>query len=908
MGKNIAWLFPLLLTGFAVGQNQTLENNFLKAEISPVGGKIVSLFDKTLGRELLTRSEDVYSGASKMRDTVYGNLATLSGKYRLSKPETNQVSAVYRIRGGNTAGMEITRIYSLKPEAAVLEISETWKSRSQKNEFSLNWHNEFPFSKETVFYFPVGNEIMSVDSASAMRNRLNLVSAPSEPWLAALDGKTGRGIGILVRERKIVDGMYVWHGGESTQTLEVNFAPLTLNPVAAADEWNFSGEIFPFSGNGAVLAVTPELVVTSGEVYFKKSLGHVRLVSDVGTLETEAAAGKSVQFAAGKKLTVRTNRSEFTVNPGCLNTTLKPATSMPIRKSFSFSGFRYYYPDFWLSNELPFEMEFDLCGNFKNKKGFRLVLTLPPGVEMTRQFAKIIKRQELPDGSVRYEIHSYRNSDYNLCVPTWLKLNSAFRPGSSMLVQTAWDGGALKAQKVAIRKIQPLPKLEKSLEFLKIELNYNDVYYRGLPPPDYPKAGINSVKFQAYRLNDFELKHMGEGYHTETISQFRKAGMDYSYELWEPFPHVGHVIAGDQPFLDGAGRLFHPESQSRINPSELNAVDITGKKSRMICPSYRGRYYEKIADTTKTAVDYGISHISYDEETWGNAGTICYCPRCKELFKKFLAKKYPSLTYIDPASPDASPALTDAWWDFKTDLVAEIYAGIRKTFMEYRPEKTGKRTICVWLDNSISRTGRYNAISHRLTDYRKLSKIVDYILPMCYNADSEFVGKNAAVASELASGGGARIIMGLGPNRMYERSRIEAGNFADPDAPRRQILESVFNGAIGVSFWKASIEQGAMLYYKTAQAAKMLLPLEKIIVKGKKIKLETTNPEISVSAYELDGAYAVFLRNYDGNKVSGELVMPKGNLEIIDTFTGEKCGTRIELGNERVKTLLMKGK
>lgn len=214
------------------------------------------------------------------------------------------------------------------------------------------------------------------------------------------------------------------------------------------------------------------------------------------------------------------------------------------------------------------------------------------------------------------------------------------------------------------------------------------------------------------------------------------------------------------------------------------------------------------------------------------------------------------------------------------------------------------KRITVWTNSLVKENGRYGAITQRLTDYRKIGKYVDQLWPMYYTIDSGSVGELAKTIANMLKDRRAKVVMGLCPNRYYEYYRVHSGNFAKMDAVHQQILESCFEGAVGVVFWgHLGGLRGAHDYYQIAQAVKMLQPVEEIIARGTRVELENSNPEVKVTAYKYKDRYAVFLRNYDRETVKTNLKLPG---KAVDTLTGSSVGNNITLADKRTKVLLVK--
>lgn len=845
------WRFiPLIAAGmiFTVSgiADEILENDFLKVKVTERGGKAVSVFDKTTNRELVNGT-GIYGGIGKSRDGLFQNIETLTGKFKLSKPSREVVKAVYDIANANLGGMMLERTFRLCPDATVLEITERWKSLKKENSFAINFHNSFQFSPDTFFYIPSRSGLAETGSRQAKINKLNMVSDLLQPWIAGLEQKNGHGTALYINEARQLESLYHW----ADDTLEANFRQLTLKPIAASDEWTASALVIPFSGKGRVVSVTPDAVLTldgsQGTVYFLRKAGKSEVMLNGKKLDSfDIRAGASYCFNAEKKgdlFFVTPNRQIKVTIPANLKFR-KPLTKEPPRQEIGINGFYYYYPELYLSPEIDAEISVGLRGNFRARKNFRFAIALPPGVDITYSRYKILRSGNIViDGQklCRYEIISPRTNSYYAALNMNLKSDRNFKENSAAYIQALWDGGEQIPEKIVLKQIPKLPDIGKGLTYLSISLG--DTTSNPGPPlgdsksrpvPQWSKFGVNGFEFWDWTVPVFHNNFLGKDFYKDRLKAFSSAGLECAIELGSAFSQSDNVMKGE--FLEGAGTLFHPVKRKvKLDPDEFRAIDINGNQTDMVCPSYRGVYFEKSLDSLKTAVAYGFNHVIYDEEGWRSGAILCHCKRCLKKFGK---------------NPAAHP---EEWQEFKTDQVADLYRRFRETIGE-------KRIMSVWLDIGLSDGAPVN----RLTDYRKIALWADNVMPMYYTDASEEIGKYAKIASEKIKGGRANLIMGLAPNRTYEYYRIPSGNLASPDAEKEQIFESVFNGARGVIFWAhRSTLRGALGAYNIAQAVKELIPVEEIIVKGKPVSVPNTNPDVKVTAYDYNGEIAVFARNYD---------------------------------------------
>ena len=901
----------------------TLENKLLQVKITRRGGRIISFFDKAAGRDLALADGSLFDGLCKSRDLLYNNVEPISANFKLeiaeSTPEKAVVTASYTNSSGNLAGMKLVKTYCLEKDKAYLQVKDFLKCLDKKSRFQANAHNYLSLKSftaaDTCFYLPSKRGMTVFDHANATQHRLNLVKDLAAPWVAVVDRKMKSGIALLADNPEQLESMFVW--GESDKfTLEANFKVAQLAPVAAADEWEASYALIPINGlpsiayvsNKAVLSATRSGEAVTLRIYFPAAMEAAEIIVSAGDKELMR---KKVAPAAGSTTDATFNAPERTCDFSIKLLSDKHEISIPLsissdkaaivepshkweqREVTGVNGFYYYYNELWLSDESWTDVSFGLQGDFSKKSDFRVALELPEGVDLADNTNAAIEKSAVTrQGKIytRY-VFASRRMTYFMEITLRLKVNKAFTDASSAYLKAVWRDGEQTPETICLRKIGELPRIGAGLKHLKISVTYCPE--EATPWPDFQKYGVNHMIHTPWPTGIFLFAFKGNGYGLEAINGMADRHIEAAVECSAPFDQVDRVLAGENAYYKGAGTLFHPkESYEAVDLPAARAVDINGKSlGTVICPSYRGRYFEKILDNVKSAVEYGFDNINYDEETWGNGALICFCDRCRNKFQAFLKTDYPNLAYMEPTifekEPAKYPELDKAWWDFKTTQVADIYKAIRHTLNTYKPKAGVSRKLSVWVDASSGK-GRYGAITGRLTDYAKIGEYADMLLPMIYTADAKAAGDSTAKAVEAVAGKTA-IGAGLAPNRAYEYFRVASNNLAGLDAARQQTVEVFFAGAKAAVFWAPSVcLRGANDYLKIAEAVKMIMPVEDILVNGRKVAVESSNPDVSVTAYAHNGAIAVFARNYDRDTVKTSLRCPvKQNAVVIDTY-GDK--------------------
>ena len=852
------FLFALALCGGVLFADEVLENDYLKAVISERGGKVISLVEKSTGKELV-KGDGTFGGAGKTVDVLFQNVESLALKYKLEHPADDTVTATAELQQSTMAGMVLTHTFKLAKNQAALQCGASLVSKKKENNFALKFHNMFALEEDCVFTLPAKSGYAVVPYARAKLDRLSLVTEIGQPWICALGAKSGKGVALYVNTPQQLKNMFQW----ACETMEATFSQVSLKPVAEADEWGASISIIPFAGKGRVVSVTPDIAFTldgkKGTLYFVQSLGACNVMLDgkaIGKLDAKAGSTWNFQ-AEGKKLTLASANRQLSIDIPAEWKTAKALKKLPKTEAIGVNGYYYHYPEMWISDEIDAEVHIGLRGEFKKMKNFRLVVALPKGVELT---ASKDERKDIGNAMVKgkeyhcIEVYNKRRSSYSSAVEQVLfRIGEGFQDGSKGYVYAVWDGGQQEPYPIIFKKTPKFPDIGQGLKHFTIGLGCKTAR----PVPQWRKFGVNFYEFYDYVVPNFIEDMKGPDLYTQRQKEAEAAGLKYGIELGSLFSRYGDVLKGQM--LKSHGTIFLPEKKVyQLNPKDFQAINMDGKPVGFVCPSYRGPYWEKTLDLIRVAKHYGFKSITFDDEDWAEGNTLCHCPRCLEKFGKDPAK-YPQ-----------------EWLEYKTDQVQDMYRLMRETMGEDVIFNT-------WLDNGAP----VKSVTHRLSDYRKIGKYVDYIKPMLYTADSAAVGERSRAIADLLKGTRAKLIMGLSPNRVYEYYRVASGNYASPNVMREQVLESIFNGAVGIHVWNHFYGiRGALGFYNIARAVQDLMPVEDIIFYGKPVEIQSSNPDVKVTAYEYNGEYAIFARNYDRDVVKTtilgrEIVFDKDRVAVL---------------------------
>ena len=113
------------------------------------------------------------------------------------------------------------------------------------------------------------------------------------------------------------------------------------------------------------------------------------------------------------------------------------------------------------------------------------------------------------------------------------------------------------------------------------------------------------------------------------------------------------MVEGDSlPFLP-----FHLADRKGIYSEDIRnfcAVSLSGKKSRWPCPSYRGKAFQDHVEQAALPGKLGATMLALDTEMWSGAD-YCFCPRCMDRFKEYMATHHPDKKYLSPKTFRSDP-------------------------------------------------------------------------------------------------------------------------------------------------------------------------------------------------------------------------------------------------------------
>ena len=469
----------------------------------------------------------------------------------------------------------------------------------------------------------------------------------------------------------------------------------------------------------------------------------------------------------------------------------------------------------------------------------------------------------------------------------WIRLfwSTTLNPGEKFkgYYWAEWDKGRQKEQElpietINIKKIRPPKKL-----FIYLSIP-SDLAAEWPDYNDFCSLGFNTLDFWPYTRNG-SLWGMSL---LETILTKTK-DKNITLAAWP-------------------GEWWWPEAQK--NDPDAQAVLITGEKTQILCPSYRGSHFKELVEHGKFLIDKKIMLHVFDPEIYRDAEKICFCSRCKNGFKEFLKKNYPKISYIDPMvfekKSDIYPDLHTSWLDYKSSLYAGIFAEYREEIEKHIKTTNINQPFLMEVYSTYHKDipSFYGYKDYRqspiyiktMEDPVKLGRYFEYIAPMIYiDIYANFGDYDMLLPwkdiSSLHANVGEKVkivpILSAGfPFCAYD-SDISA------EMIKWQILETVASGAKGFGFWGCCPIDALDMKY-IAESIEILLPVEDIIFEGtpiSEVKLTDINGNTFVKGVESGKGAVILISEYSFQPKEAKIKYNvKEDVKVIDLSTFKQVG------------------
>lgn len=533
-----------------------------------------------------------------------------------------------------------------------------------------------------------------------------------------------------------------------------------------------------------------------------------------------------------------------------------------------------------------------------------LVFDVPEGIELISGYRgiRILAPEPVARGGgryLRYTIVPEKNaSKFTFFWKTSLKQGTRL----TAYYHAQWNGGIQPEQTlpVEIIGIPPVRTFRTIPVWLSIPSDMADTW-PGLD--NYRKAGFNALDIWSYaRQNE---RSWGGKQITSVAGKASRSGIT--------------LIAGTREWWwEEAGR--DPEAQ---------AVTLSGQKVKVVCPTYRGKHFEAFCEQGRYLIDSGQYFHSVDPEIYRDAGAICYCDRCRNGFRKYLAANYPGRPFADPLvfmrSAEKFPEEVKLWNRFKGAAFARIFGDYRREMEAYLKRRGIREKFRLMIYSTYHRA--WNSF-YGYADYEKatpfvktmedpqaLAEVFDYISPMVY-PDIYARGKDYDMTGPWKDTVSLRRIAG---NRAAVVPLLSAGYpFIDPynadSSPEMigyNILEAIAGGARGFGFWGVCPLDAADMG-SIAETVRMLLPAEEVILMGEPYEDTPLSGSVFVKGIKSGNRALVLVSEYSRLALDARVrsPFPGSDCRVTDLATGaeipsDRDGFAVALRDVRARIFLV---
>ena len=300
---------------------------------------------------------------------------------------------------------------------------------------------------------------------------------------------------------------------------------------------------------------------------------------------------------------------------------------------------------------------------------------------------------------------------------------------------------------------------------------------------------------------------------------------------------------------------FHVMEHRHKKMSEIYS-QIPGKESKNLCPAYRGPAYQseikRVGDMIElTKPDY----VFYDIECWYPGGKDApRCTRCK-------AKR-----------AECGKELDDFLTDLGTEMIRDMGAEIEKRAAQLGIPVPHIATY----NNHLARP-----VYHTVFDFRKLyPTYLKSAQPSLYVKGNAVLVHNT-IRDNYRQLGNRDIIpwLSTGTYGEHEPYKVEA-----------MILESLLNGACGITYYCFRDFDTPMDFYYHAKALAHIAPYEQLLVEGRPVDLNTDNDALFFSGYRHENEMLILVGNYQNTpRTQATIALPFEKVEQVTEVRQSKA-------------------
>jgi hypothetical protein len=869
--------------------SSTISNGLIKATISAGGGKVTLLQDlKNSNNYTMNKSDGDGLGKSRIYENLrYDEL--IKATYRLTTVRNNSKTIAIRTdytatnKRNKLAGFEFTKTYSVNKDEARLIFDYMIKPHESVGKFSPFIHNQIQLPSGKNFAFSQTGKGLFCKSTTPVKdmNSNNFISDLLEPWGAIISPESATGI-VVVSDAGKLKEFFIWLGNEQYSTIE----PLFNQQIfSAGGIWKAKMYYILVNGLKSCHFATPEYAAGFCKENGKSVLKFFPAITMNKTIITVSLNNKkivehTVTAVAGKCLTLPVNLPEgmnkvkIKVASATVNNSHEVFASTKIMTGQVKSraavynrtgGMKGNYAkasmdtkQAYVSPNISSFLSFVLLNKLAKGKQLDMVVETPAEIEFLTAVNRNAKSQQMKSEKITVDGKPYvRYTIFNCYRRLTLFNVTTMKPGSTGTIYyyAKWAGGeqpkqSIKVASISIRRAPLAKRLTSCLGWMPASIH--------IEWPDFHKSmkyiGANTVTSVSHDHNKDTLLQ-------ETADAARQAGLYYA--------------ANFSPF----GGFLKKDLAEDKNAC---AISITGKTSKWLCPSFRGKAFKNEIKRAANAGNHGISRLWLDCEFWGGS-EYCFCERCMKRFKTFMAKKYPKLKYMSPLvfmkKRSEYPEYDKVWNAFKAVLGDEMYGALAKKYKE-NLKNSGKSSGSYQLGTYGAKPG--NLYSH----FFSLDSLLDHNI-MTIAQPSAYAAGDALVVAETVKN--VRAVTGKSNIITWLSAGFNVDFECEPVEFRYCLLENFLNGASGFTMftWYGC---DAMDMKELAEAMRMVVPVEDIIVDGKVIKgLKTSNPAVKICGLVNKDEKLILLSEYyqiKNTPVSFEIKVA-GKSRAINMRTGQ---------------------
>lgn len=313
---------------------------------------------------------------------------------------------------------------------------------------------------------------------------------------------------------------------------------------------------------------------------------------------------------------------------------------------------------------------------------------------------------------------------------------------------------------------------------------------------------------------------------------------------------------------------FHEMMRGHKADSEI-FCQIPGETNKILCPSYRGPYYEKEMERVARCVREGKpDYVFYDIECWHHAAAgASKCTRCQEALQK------------------SGKSMNEFLFDCGTETMRDLDAAV----------KTGAKQAGI----PVPVQGSYNRHAlkplYGIEDFQRIyPAYINMAQPSLYVA-----GRAGDVHDSIR-----------GNHKLLKNKQIipwlTAGTYGEFESYKveQMVLEALLNGAQGVTYYAyGDFTDSPLDFYYHAKALAQIRPYEDLIADGEILEPTGTNKEMWYSGVRKGGEMLLLVGNYVNAPEKTTVRLPFAEVTgIKDLRSGEKVSGASEFTFEVPKS------